>query len=320
MSDNEDTTTKAASLNVLNYANAVSYVINVLITFGVGTLGWFGAQTNTELSAKYITLVTPKGTAFSIWAVIFLFQLIFTVVQFLPQFRASALVQDGVSYWYIGTCITQAAWTLAFSFEQITLSLVFIILIWLSLVAIVFFQYYIAKKQQPDNTLLEFWLLRFPFALHCGWLTCATGLNFNVLAVSYYPDDATLQLAMGIVTLAVLYAVAVWVIFALDRPNFTIALVIAWATDFISNQLSDPFDLIKERFTTIIINSVLRASLAVAIGIAIMVAVRLILLTGVTKFCFNPEGEEETEALVRESKTEAAAVESNENSEESENV
>mmetsp|Transcript_726 Transcript_726/g.859 ORF Transcript_726/g.859 Transcript_726/m.859 type:complete len:126 (-) Transcript_726:98-475(-) len=125
---------------------------------------------------------------------------------------------------------------------------------------------------------------------------------------------------MGIVTLAVLYAVAVWVIFALDRPNFTIALVIAWATDFISNQLGDPFDLIKERFTTIIINSVLRASLAVAIGIAIMVAVRLILLTGVTKFCLNPEGEEETEALVRESKTEAAAVEPNENSEESENV
>jgi len=298
---------ETAPLNVKNYLNGVFYVINTIVTFGIGVFGWFGAQSNTELSAKYITLVTPKGTAFSIWSVIFLFQAIFVVLQFLPKFRATAQVQEGVWYWYVITCVMQVAWTLSFGFEQITLSLAFMVLLWLSLVAIVFFQYYVAKKQQPNNTLLEFWLLRFPFAIHCGWITCASVVNVNVVAVRYAPEDAVLQLAMGIVSLAYLHAVSVWVCLALDRPNFTIAIVIAWAIGFVSDQLNTPFDLIKERFSETIIGSVGWASLAVVFIIGIQVAVRLVLMTGVTDICFNPKEAEEVKALTIETKTKVAA-------------
>ena len=40
-------------LNHLNWLNIISFVLNVIVTYGVGTMGWFGAKTNSELSDKY---------------------------------------------------------------------------------------------------------------------------------------------------------------------------------------------------------------------------------------------------------------------------
>jgi len=294
----------SAPLNAKNYLNGIFYVINTALTFGVGVLGSFGATSNGDLSDKYITIITPAGRAFSIWSVIFTFQLIFAVVQFLPKYRSSALVQDGVSYWYVLTCATQAAWSVAFGFEQIILSFVLIVLIWLTLVAIVFFQYFVAKKQQPNNTLVEFWLLRFPFALHCGWLTCASVLNASVVIVYINSDTSTLQLATGIVSLAYLHAVAVWVTLALDRPNFTIAGVIAWASYFINDQLGKPLEAIEERFSETIITSVKNASFAVSILVIGQIVVRSILLTGVTKVCSGLIEKTEEKSSREESGTE----------------
>merc|ERR1712232_634292 len=144
----------------------------------------------------------PSGSAFSIWGVIFTFQGIFAVYQLLPSVRAKPMVQEGVSYWYILTCLFQSCWTPCFGFEQITLALVFIVLIWLALVALVYQQYYV---KGADHNLLEYWLLRFHFAIHCGWLTAASVLNVNLLAVKLELNPDT-QLTMGIVSLAYLHA------------------------------------------------------------------------------------------------------------------
>ena len=62
--------------------NLLFYIINVVITYGVGVLGWYG-KTNSEVSAEYPTLLTPVGWAFSIWAVIFIAQGVWVGQQFL---------------------------------------------------------------------------------------------------------------------------------------------------------------------------------------------------------------------------------------------
>ena len=58
-----------AKLEALNYLNLVAYLVNILITYGIGVAGIFNFPTNGELSIKYQTLVTPVGWAFSIWGV-----------------------------------------------------------------------------------------------------------------------------------------------------------------------------------------------------------------------------------------------------------
>ncbi|HKP69512.1 MAG TPA: hypothetical protein VJV05_09525, partial [Pyrinomonadaceae bacterium] len=82
-------------------------------TIGVLVFNWLAATgrlggTDTEaISAKYQTLVTPGGYAFSIWSLIYVGLLAFSVYQLLPsnvsRFRP-------VRTLYILTCALNCAW------------------------------------------------------------------------------------------------------------------------------------------------------------------------------------------------------------------
>ena len=74
------------------------------------------------------------------------------------------MVQDGVKIWYFVSCLVQSGWTLTFGYEQIVLSLIFMVSILLSLGLILVNQ----NKVMSDGTIGEYWLFRFPFAVHCG--------------------------------------------------------------------------------------------------------------------------------------------------------
>lgn len=261
------------SLSAKNYLNVVAYVLNVILVYGVGTAGWLGTPTNQELSSKYQTLVTPRSSAFAIWAVIFLSQGAFSLIQLLPRFRASPMVRDGVGYWYCAVVGTQIGWTFAFAYEVIPLSLMFMLLIWISLVALLYRQYH----TESDGSPWEFWALRFPFAVHAGWITAASALNVNVQLVSM-DRAADVQLGVAIVSLAVLHAVSVWVLFMVERPNWTIACVLSWAFGWIYAELGSPNEKIEGTFSEQTIDGVRYAAIAVAVIIALQIVVRLGLL------------------------------------------
>lgn len=222
-----------------------------------------------------------------------MFQGAFAVAQLLPRFRAEAMVLKGSSYWYSVVGALQIGWTIAFAYEVIPLSLVFMLLLWCSLAAILYSQYY-AKS---DGSLWEFWILRFPFSVHAGWITAASALNVNVLVVSM-DQPADVQLAVGIVSLAVLHAVSVWVIFYIRRPNWTIACVLSWAFGWIYAELGTPNDLITSTFAEETINGVRYAAIAVSFVILFQVIIRLGLLL---KPSCNPYREmSEDKTVVRE--------------------
>jgi len=269
------------SLNWKNYANIVAFILNTFFTFGVGTLRLFGNPDNGELSEKYQTLITPKSTAFVIWSVIFTFQGIFSVLQLFKSFRGRKMVQDGVSFWYIAVCVFQICWTFAFAYEVIWLSLVFMILIWLSLMALLISQYYVesdcdkkASSSCSVQGLVEFWFLRFPFSIHGGWITAASALNVSVVTVKNQSTAAT-QLAVGIVCLAALHALSVWHLFGYKKPNYTIPIVLIWATGWIYGELQNPKDLVISTFDSSIIDGAAYAAVSVSIIICIQVVLRV---------------------------------------------
>lgn len=290
-SSSNDTKTKPP-LNRKNYINLIAYILNIVLVYGVGNAGWLGTPTNGDLSAKYQTLVTPKSSAFTIWAIIYIAQGAFTGFQFLPRYRAHAMLQDGVSYWYAAAVATQIGWTFAFAYEVIPLSLVFMLLIWVSLIAILYSQYY----TKSDGSLLEFWVLRFPFAVHAGWITAASALNVNVQVVSMN-QPADIQLAVAIVSLAVLHAISVWVLFNIPRPNWTIAFVLSWAFGWIYSELGSPNELITSTFNEDTINGVKYAAVAVTVVILTQVVLRVGLLIRPSWNPYNKVANEEETAM-----------------------
>jgi len=262
--------TEVVKLNVYNYLNIIGYVINFLITFGVGTLAIIpGAMDIGDLSDKYQTIVTPNGTAFSIWGIIFIAQAIFAIGQLLPRYRSKAAVQDGLKYWYFLVCIVQALWTFFFSYELITLSLPAIALICICLLCAITSQYHC----ELERTHIEFWMMRFPFMIHCGWLTAATALNTNVVIVNE-AASASVQLTGGIISLAVLHAVAVVALWLPEYPNYVIPSVLVWANFWIGKELQAPMDAIVNLFGDVIVNAIKNAAFGVSVIVLIQIFAR----------------------------------------------
>eukprot|EP00618_Florenciella_parvula_P036799 CAMPEP_0119478656 /NCGR_PEP_ID=MMETSP1344-20130328/8292_1 /TAXON_ID=236787 /ORGANISM="Florenciella parvula, Strain CCMP2471" /LENGTH=323 /DNA_ID=CAMNT_0007512843 /DNA_START=93 /DNA_END=1064 /DNA_ORIENTATION=+ len=223
------------NIQLLNIANLAFYCLNLLLIY-LSITGIFG-ETNTALSSKYQTLVTPSGWAFSIWGPIFIFEGVFAVCQLLPSYRDSAVVQQGVSYWWIYVCVMQIAWTMGFAQEQIVLSTVFMYGILVGLVAIVYRTNVLHKAQ----TYSSWWLTKAPFTLHLGWIIVATLLSNNVTVVAAGASPAT-QLAWAAYTLALLTAIGGLVVFGRQPDSSILVGVFTWALGAVASELTDPID------------------------------------------------------------------------------
>jgi hypothetical protein len=224
---------KSEAISWKNLLNLAAYVLNTVVTYSSLT-GIFGS-TNTELSNKYQTLVTPAGWAFSIWGPIFIWEGVFVVVQFFPRFRQSSLVLK-VSPWWWALCLAQISWTLAFAQEQITLALVFMLSILTTLLGIS----WSTDAMQMD--VVEYLLLRAPFSLQLGWIIAASAVNANVQADAAKASQEVL-LAFAVGSNAVVLAIVSAFTFAVRSPDPFVGFVAAWAFAGIYSALSDPTKL-----------------------------------------------------------------------------
>lgn len=176
--------------------NIVAYIINAVVV-GSSQFGWLGA-TNEEISDDNLTFVTPAGWAFSIWGVIFLFELIFVVWGALPSNRGMRIIDDGVGCWFAIANVVQAAWSLTFAQELLIVSAVLLCAIAFSLgMAVVCLSKF--KRAQTIQCLsVAFWTVHFPIGLHAGWVLAASLVNINV---ALELDDLSSQTAALILTI-----------------------------------------------------------------------------------------------------------------------
>eukprot|EP00301_Raphidiophrys_heterophryoidea_P010403 c15516_g1_i1.p1 GENE.c15516_g1_i1~~c15516_g1_i1.p1 ORF type:complete len:299 (-),score=77.74 c15516_g1_i1:124-963(-) len=256
------------ALTTVNYINFVAYLANLIVTY-LSMTGIFG-ETNNVVSEKYQTLITPAGWAFSIWGLIFIAEGAFAIAQLFPKYSSNPLVTSTsvVASWTLA-CVFQIAWTLAFAQEAIALSAVLLTAIWISLAVLVFSQQKIVESKNTDA--LDYGLLVFPFRIHFGWLTAATVVGYNIVAVRYYVDNATLQLAFAVTSLVALALFA-----GLLNSNNTLSGVLAWAIGAVSSELSKPEAKISTRFGDVIVNGIKEASAVVAIVLAVFTFVSFV--------------------------------------------
>lgn len=252
-----------------HWLNLGAYVVNIGITY-ISITGVFG-ETNSALSDKFQTLLTPNGWAFAIWGPIFIWEAVFVVCQLLPAFRSSPVVQK-VSPWWWAACAAQSLWTLFFSAELITMSTILMMLIFISLLGI---------SWSTDGMVMtygEWWALRGCFSLHLGWIIAAAGVNWNVNFDSSMASQSTL-LAVAMVTIAVVLAVISVLTFAAKSPDVVVCCVAAWAFAAINSSLSDPVKLNSltrfnpSTWSPVILHAVQQASVSVIVVSLILAAI-----------------------------------------------
>ena len=147
-------------------------------------------------------------------------------------------------YWFFFVCMGQLFWSLSFGLNQIEMSTLFMAFILFCLVALEYCQY----KTRSDGTKTEYWLLRFPFEVHTGWIVAAFAVNSNVAAVKWEASSSAL-FGLAIASIVYIIICAAISLFVLQKPNYAVPLTLSWATFGIAEELRSPMDSISRNFS-----------------------------------------------------------------------
>lgn len=257
------TPTTPRKLVCLNFVNIFAYIVNIVVTYGIGVGGVFDLPTNDELSAKYQTLVTPIGWTFAIWGLIFALQAMWAIVPLVVSKQRDNPFLYAVGTYYLGVCIAQTAWTIFFSMEVIWASLISMLVIAVFLWRIVWVLS--GTSSAYKGSLANYILWRLPFSIHTGWITAAAFVNANVYLVDL-GVGSTLQFYAALFSLFSILVIASLTTLSLD---IIIPLVLSWALFGIFVELSNPNESIGETFTDGQIETCLWGSLVFAVLTAI---------------------------------------------------
>lgn len=238
------------------WINAI-FIVVTLIFNALGAIGFFNGLSQKEISDRYLTLITPSPSTFSIWSVIYLLLIISLVVMIIkndnPYYQRAI---DEISVLFRASCLLNIAWIIAFSYLQLELSTIFILgfVIILSMISLKL------RKIQKGRRFL----LPLTFGLYTGWVFIATVVNFSATLVKLEWQG----LGIGDETWAIItLLVAVVLVFLVNQSNknASFPLPIAWAYLGIYQFLNAP-EGFNGQYGFLSISAL--AGMAVLIGIA----------------------------------------------------
>ena len=209
-----------------NTIRQVAVIASTLITITVNGLAnglpLNGLNTG-EISDRFQVYFVPAGYVFSIWGLIYLGLLAFTVYQALPAQRNNArLVKIGWAV--VAANLANASWIFFWHYLLFPLSLLAMV----TLLAALLFIYTRLEIGKSTATTLESWLVRVPFSIYLGWITVATIANTTDV-LDYikwgqfgFNDETWMVIILVVVT------VIAWAM-SLTRKDVAYLAVILWA-------------------------------------------------------------------------------------------
>ncbi len=226
----------------------VTFIFAVFVLILVNALSNiipFGGQTNADISAKYPTLITPEGYAFSIWGVIYLTLAIFAVWQFFKgkEVRFYKMIWPYFMINVVANCL----WLVAFQNEWLILSLALMAVILISLISI--FKIFYRLKKSMGTTRRFFF--HVPFGLYFGWVSLAAVVNAAVVLTSFdLPLFANNEGLFALIAIAVAAALAL--IMVITQNDYIYGFAVLWGLVAIYvKQMDEPMAMNAAKFGAI---------------------------------------------------------------------
>lgn len=200
---------------ILSWLVLVATIITIAVN-AFAAAGYINGVTPDAVSARYPTVITPAGYAFSIWSLIYAGMIAFSIYQLSP----SRLVRfSDVRAPYVVSCVLNSAWIFAWHHDLPGVCLLLIA----GLAALLF---WICLKLRDTDSFLGAVVSKGPFGLYFGWVTCAALVNlFVFLGSRGLTADNRL---LGVFAIIAATASAVMVRWKLT--NYFYPLAVAWAT------------------------------------------------------------------------------------------
>lgn len=197
------------------------FLIITLVVNGLGAAGVINGLSQKDISDRYLTLITPSPSTFSIWSVIYILLITSLLVMIFKKndnYYQKAI--DETTLLFRVSCLFNIVWIVTFSFLQIVLSSLFIfgLLVTLSLIGLKL------RKIHVKNRIL----LPLTFGLYTGWLMIATVVNISASLVKIeWGGFGISHEILAVITLVV--AIALVFLVLQSNKNAVFPLPVAWA-------------------------------------------------------------------------------------------
>ena len=162
--------------------------------------------------------MNPAGYAFSIWSLIYLGLLVFSVFQALP---ANVSRFRPVRTLYVLTCALNCAWLYFWHQEQIVVCFVIIV----ALAVVLFAINYILRE--PESTA-DAWIAKGTFEIYFGWVTAAALVNFAIM-LKFLNALGSAKTETIFAVVLILLAAGLAVLMRIRLRDYFYPLAIAWA-------------------------------------------------------------------------------------------
>jgi hypothetical protein len=245
-----NTTRKKASINGL-------FFVATLVVNALGATGVINGLSQKEISDRYLTLITPSPSTFSIWSVIYTLLLASVIVMIIrsdDSYYKRAV--DEISTLFRISSLLNIVWIVTFSFLQIELSSLFIaaFAVTLSLICLKLIRIHDGKR----------WLLPLTFGMYTGWLFIATVVNIAAALVKLeWNGFGIAEELWAVIILSI--AVVLIILVITQIRNAVFPLPVAWAYFGIYQYLNAP-EGFKGEYG--LLQTTALAGMAVLIGVA----------------------------------------------------
>ncbi len=186
----------------------------------------FNNQTTGEISDRYPAYFVPAGYVFSIWGLIYLGLIGYSIYQALGKRGQTATFQR-IGRWHLLGSAANSVWIFLWHWNQLALSVLVIVVLLISLIAL-YRGMSEAGWARGGASRGEFWFVFVPFSIYLGWVSVATIANIATWLYAIGWAGLGLDPALWAVILLVI-GTALGVYFGFWRRNLAYALVLVWA-------------------------------------------------------------------------------------------
>lgn len=204
------------------FVTIVATVATITVNVLANVLPINGLNTG-EISDRFEVFFTPAGYVFSIWGLIYLGLIVFSVYQALPAERENGTLR-AIAPWYWLASAANIVWIFLWHYEYFAVSIVAMLVLLLSLIMIYL---RLDTGRKPVSRAMR-WLVQVPFSIYLGWITVATIANITpVLWLNDWSGFGISAQAWTAIVLAVAVVIAAAVAFT--RADVAYLLVLVWA-------------------------------------------------------------------------------------------
>jgi len=210
----------------LQISNILAMIITIVVN-GLAVILPLNGKTTEYLSDKYPNLFVPAGITFSIWGVIYILWVIFAIYQARDLFKKEEidmLFLHQITFLFILGCAANSGWIFAWHYEYVGLSLLLMIVLLFSLLAI----YVRLNTGRTTASLTEKLCVHVPFSVYLGWITVATIANVTAFLVSVNWDGFGISPLIWTI-LVISVGVIITTLMLLLRKDIAYSLVVFWA-------------------------------------------------------------------------------------------